>query len=82
MLFIRDPVASVARPVLELKGVAKVTLAPGAAGMARFELGCEDLSFPDETGTMVLEPGTIEILVGPRAERNALLAGAIELRMA
>ena len=82
LLFIRDPVASVARPVLELKGVAKVTLAPGAAGTARFELGCEDLSFPDETGTMVLEPGTIEILVGPRAERNALLAGAIELRMA
>ncbi len=58
LLFIRDPVASVARPVLELKGMAQIDLAAGASGTVRFELSCEDLSFPDDTGAMILEPGT------------------------
>ena len=42
-LFIRDPVASVARPLLELKGFARISLAPGAAGVARFELSADDI---------------------------------------
>jgi len=29
LFFLRDPVASVSRPVLELKGIRKLTLAPG-----------------------------------------------------
>lgn len=71
-LFIRDSVASMARPVLELKGVAKLTLAPGAAGVARFVLSCEDVAFPDTSGDVVLEAGAIEISVGPSADRTAL----------
>ena len=35
-LFIRDPVASLARPLLELRGVAKIALDPGARGTVRF----------------------------------------------
>ena len=31
LLFVHDPVASVARPLLELKGMAKITLAPAEA---------------------------------------------------
>lgn len=37
-LFVRDVVASVARPLLELKGVSKIALAAGACGRARWEL--------------------------------------------
>jgi beta-glucosidase len=76
-LFIRDPVASVSRPVLELKGVAKITLAAGASGTVLFELTCDDLSFPDEHGLPLLEAGAIEILVGPRAERADLISRTI-----
>ena len=79
-LFIRDPVASIARPVLELKGVAKITLAAGSAGTVRFDLCRDDIAFPDEAGNSVLESGTVEILVGPRADRQALLKGVLEVR--
>ena len=37
-LFIRDVVASVARPLLELRGLAKIGLDPGQKGTVRFEL--------------------------------------------
>jgi beta-glucosidase len=79
-LFIRDPVASVTRPVLELKAVAKITLAAGSAGTVRFALSSGDIAFPDAAGNAVLETGTVEILVGPWADRQALLKGEIEVR--
>lgn len=79
-LFIRDPVASVARPVLELKAIARITLAAGSAGTVRFGLCHDDIAFPDEAGNSVLESGTVEILVGPRADRQALLKGVLEVR--
>ena len=78
-LFIRDPVASISRPVLELKGMAKIRLAAGDAGTVRFELRSADVAFPDERGEMVLESGAIQILVGPKAERHALLAVMLEI---
>ncbi len=72
LLFIRDPVASLSRPLLELKGMAAVSLAPGMSDAVRFELSCEDLSFAGEDGEPRLEPGVIEIFVGPSAARHAL----------
>ena len=80
-LFIRDPVASVARPVLELKGTEKITLEPGAKGTVRFTLTCEDVCFPDEDGEPVLEGGRIEVFVGPKADRVALLRADLEVKV-
>ncbi len=80
-LFIRDPVASVARPVLELRGAAGITLAPGEAGSLRFSLKPDDLAFSTGEGTSRLEPGRFEILAGPSADRASLLQASIELRM-
>jgi beta-glucosidase len=80
LLFIRDPVASVTRPVLELKGMARISLAAGASGTVGFTLTAEDVSFPDENGHPVLEAGKIEVLVGPKADRGALLKGEIEVQ--
>jgi beta-glucosidase len=80
-LFIRDPVASVARPVLELKGTQKITLAPGQTGTLRFTLTCDDVSFPGEDGRPILESGAIEVLVGPKAERVSLLKAVLEVRV-
>lgn len=81
LLFIRDPVASVTRPVLELRGMAKIALAPGESGTVRFELSAADLAFPDEAGNPLLEAGAIEVLAGPRADRGALLQGVLEVRL-
>jgi beta-glucosidase len=80
-LFIRDPLASVARPVLELKGTEKITLEPGAKGTVRFTLTCDDVCFPDEDGEPVLEGGRIEVFVGPKADRVALLRADLEVKI-
>jgi beta-glucosidase len=78
-LFIRDPVASLARPLLELRGVAKIALAPGAHGTVRFTLQTEDLAFVGLDLAPRLEPGVFEVHVGPSAARRGLLTATIEL---
>jgi beta-glucosidase len=79
-LFTHDKVASVARPVLELKGFTRITLLPGQTGSAKISLPASDLRFlgPDLEG--VFEPGEVEILVGPCADRSRLLIAGIRLR--
>jgi beta-glucosidase len=79
-LFVRDPVASVARPLLELKGVAKIVLEPGGKGTARLQLPVEDLRFLSLDLEPVLEAGEIEILVGPCADRAQLLSARLVVR--
>jgi beta-glucosidase len=78
-LFVRDPVASIARPLLELKGVAKLALAPGAQGTVRLELGAEDLAFLGPDLLPRVEPGVFEIHVGPSADRRSLLTTTVRL---
>ena len=45
-LFTRDIVASVARPLLELKGVGKIALAAGESGTVSIKFAAEALAFP------------------------------------
>ena len=71
-VFVRDPVASVARPVLELRGFAKLTLAPGERRSVRFALKRDDFSFLDAKLEPRVEPGAFEILLGPCADRKRL----------
>jgi beta-glucosidase len=79
LLFVRDPVATLSRPVLELKGMAKITLAPGARGSVRLKLTTDDLSFIGTDLEPKLEPGTFEIFVGPSAKKEDLLQTTIRL---
>lgn len=81
-LFIRDPVASIARPVLELKATVKIRLAPGATGTARFTLSTSDLAFINDAWVPYLEPGAFEVFAGPCADRASLLKASITLRSA
>ncbi|MGH6920694.1 MAG: glycoside hydrolase family 3 C-terminal domain-containing protein, partial [Geminicoccaceae bacterium] len=78
-LFMRDPVASLARPLLELRGVAKIALDPGARGTVRFTLETDDLTFVGLDLAPCLEPGVFEIHVGPSAARHGLLGTTVEL---
>jgi beta-glucosidase len=78
-LFVRDPVASVARPLLELKGVLKVVLAPGERKDVMWRLPVVDLSFIGQSLDRVLEPGRFEIHVGQSADPHDLLTCVIEV---
>ncbi|MBV8803620.1 MAG: fibronectin type III-like domain-contianing protein, partial [Sinobacteraceae bacterium] len=62
-----DVVSSVTRPVKELKGFRRVTLAPGEATTVQFTLDREALAFWDEHMKHVVEPGAFEIMVGPNS---------------
>ena len=79
LLFVRDPVASVARPLLELKGVAKIDLEPRRGGTVRFTLAAEDLAFLGLDLAPRLEPGVVELLVGRSAAHAQLLRTSVRL---
>jgi len=78
-LFTHDKVASVARPLLELKGFAKITLRPGESGTVTLSLRAVDLRFLGPDLEPLFEPGQVEILVGPCADRSKLLGLTIDL---
>ena len=78
-LFVHDKVASVTRPLLELKGFTKIELEAGARGTVRLTLKGADLRFPGPDLKPVFEAGEIEILMGPTAERESLLMAPLRL---
>jgi beta-glucosidase len=78
-LFTHDKLASIARPVLELKGIGKIDLAPNESATVTLSLRGSDLYFLGADLEPVFEPGEIEILVGPCADRSKLLACSIQL---
>ena len=67
-LYIRDVKSSLPRPVKELKGFQKVTLAPGEQRDITFTIDKSMLSYYDDSkGEWVVEPGRFEALVGASA---------------
>jgi beta-glucosidase len=79
-LFTRDPVASVARPLLELRGFARATVPPQETRTVELSFKAAELSFLGPDLVPAFEPGTLEILVGPCADRAQLLGTSIRLR--
>jgi len=79
LLFLHDPVASSARPLLELRGFQRVALSPGERRRVRFDLGPEAFLLPGPDLTPVREPGRVEILVGPTADRPQLRSTWVDL---
>src|SRR6266478_9294654 len=78
-LFTHDKIASVARPLFELKGFAKIELRPGETGTVTLSLRAAELRFLGIDLEPVFEPGEVEILVGPCADRSQLLAATVRL---
>ena len=52
------------RPVKELRGFERVTLAPGERRALSFTLGPEALRLTDENMNRVVEPGVFDVMVG------------------
>jgi len=67
-LYIRKPVASVTRPVKELKGFIRVTLKPGEKRRITFKLPTEQLAFYNREMKLVIERGTYHVMVGSSSE--------------
>ncbi|MEM7458810.1 MAG: beta-glucosidase BglX [Pseudomonadota bacterium] len=63
-VYIRDRVASVARPVRELKAFEKAFLVAGARQTIELRLSAKELGFYDASGAYRLEPGAFDIFVG------------------
>jgi beta-glucosidase len=63
-LYVRDLLASVVRPVKELKAFARVELAAGASARMLFEVPADMLSFTGMNGRRIVEPGEHELQLG------------------
>jgi len=73
-LYLRDPVASLTRPVKQLAGFARLALAPGAAQRVTFVLDPAQLAFYDGDMALAVEPGEVEVHVGASSD-DLRLAG-------
>ncbi len=72
-LYVSDPSAKVQRPERELKGFAKVRLAPGETKHVTLNLDARSFSYWDEdTHNWKIDPGKFVILVGDSSESTPL----------
>ena len=69
-LYIHQKIASVTRPVKELRGFQRITLKPGEKKTVEFTLTPDALSMLDVNMKKVVEPGVFEIMVGPDSEHT------------
>jgi beta-xylosidase len=75
-LYVRDPGASVTRPVLELKSFVRIELEPGESRTVTFRVPVAQLGFYDQALSYVVEPGVIEVFVG-RSSYELVEAGQV-----
>src|SRR5690606_16593443 len=64
-LYAHDPVASVTRPVAQLVAFTRVDLEPGQCARVTFEVPTTRVSFSDRDLVRVVEPGELQLWVGP-----------------
>ena len=68
-LYLRAEVSRATRPVLELKGFQRITLAPGEKRTVTFEVGPEQLSYHGLEMKRVVEPGQFRVMVGGSSDK-------------
>ncbi len=78
-LYIHDTVATVARPIKELKGFERITLEPDQKKRVNFTLLPQDLAFYDINMDLVVEPGIFEVMIGSSSE-DIRLRGSFEVK--
>lgn len=76
-LYIRDKIASVMRPMRELKAFQKVFLAAGDSCEIHFAVGYDQLGFYKDNGLYVVEPGAFDIYIG----ENSLTENGVPIRI-
>ncbi|MBR0166045.1 MAG: beta-glucosidase BglX [Prevotella sp.] len=79
-LYIHDVVASITRPVRELKGFKRIHLKKGESEVVTFEIKDELLKFYNANHDYVLEPGDFEIMIGPDSSLEHLKKTVLTIR--
>jgi beta-glucosidase len=67
-LYIRDEFARYPRPVKELKGFARLSLEPWESKRVVFKLPVNLLAYYDRNQRLIVEPGTVQVMVGSSSE--------------
>jgi beta-glucosidase len=67
-LYVRDVLATVARPVMELRGFTRIHLRPAESRDVTFALGSDDLRMLGGDLRWVVEPGAFRVMIGASSE--------------
>ena len=78
-LYIHDAVATIAKPVKELKGFKRITLELGEKKAVDFTLTSEDIASYDINMNLGVEPGIFEVMIGSSSE-DIYLKGSFEVK--
>ena len=84
-LYLRDEEATVARPILELRGFGRLHLAAGECRTVTLRVSTEQLAHIDVAYRRVVEPGSIRVHVGrssvdlPLSAELSLVGPVVEL---
>jgi beta-glucosidase len=76
-LYIHQRVASVTRPVMQLKGFQRVTLKPGEKKTVEFTITPDMLAMLNVDMHRVVEPGLFDLMVGPSSDQTSLVTLAV-----
>ena len=68
-MYLRDEVASVTRPVKELKGFQKIKLLPGETKKIYFNITPDMLSFYGLSMKKIIEPGKFDVMIGGSSDK-------------
>lgn len=71
-VYIRDVVASVTRPLIQLKGFERVSLLPGESKRITMEIKYESLGLINKENKYVIEPGEFKLYVGNSSDLKNL----------
>ncbi|NHK28487.1 beta-glucosidase BglX [Parvularcula flava] len=77
-LYVRDPLALVARPVQELRGFERITLEPGETATVTFTLSPDQLAYVGLDGKWGVEAGRIDYMIGSASD-DIRAAGSFEI---
>ena len=69
-LYVHQDVASVSRPVRQLKGARRVHLKPGETVNVQFLVTTKDLAFYNQRMQLLTEPGTFHFWIAPDSARG------------
>jgi beta-glucosidase len=78
-LYLRDVLASVARPVMQLAGFQRISLTPGEEKTVSFELSSAQLRMLNKDMQWVVEPGVFRVMVGA-SSKDIRLRGELAVR--
>ena len=81
-IYVRDLVSSVTRPVKELKGFQRVSLAPGETRTVAFDLTPDRLAFYDIDMVFRVEPGEFRVMAGSSSRDQDLQGVTLRVKAA